>query len=140
MAARTGKTTGTPKKGAKNASPQKPAVAASALPLTAENRTNTRSSEVKISPKNGRPLVGAAAMGAGPGRPRGVPNKATAELRDMIRQALDKAGGVKYLEWLSLKRPESFTTLLGKILPTKIEGSVALTVADLVTQAAKDDK
>ena len=32
---------------------------------------------------------------AGPGRPKGVPNKATAAIKDMIVQALDKACELK---------------------------------------------
>jgi hypothetical protein len=35
-----------------------------------------------------RKPTGAAAMGAGPGRPKGVPNKVTTEFRETIRQLL----------------------------------------------------
>lgn len=139
MAARTGKTTGTPKKGAKNASPQKPVVAPSASPTPTEK-------PVVADPKLGKPAVRFAKSGrplsgnAGKGRPPGVPNKIAMELRDMIRLALEEEGGVQYLRWLSRAKAESFSSLVSKILPTKIEGTVAMTVADLVTQAAKDDK
>lgn len=75
-------------------------------------------------------------MGAGPGRPKGVPNKVTIELRDMIRQALDAEGGVDYLRWASRSKPESFMSLLGRILPTKIEGEVSVKLADLLAEAA----
>ncbi|HEX7129119.1 MAG TPA: hypothetical protein VF217_03505 [Rhodanobacteraceae bacterium] len=33
----------------------------------------------------------------GPGRPKGVPNKITADVKAMILAALDKAGGAEYL-------------------------------------------
>lgn len=36
-----------------------------------------------------RKPTGAAAMGAGPGRPKGVPNKATTEFRETVRKLLD---------------------------------------------------
>lgn len=34
---------------------------------------------------------------AGKGRPKGVPNKFTADVKAMILAALDKAGGAEYL-------------------------------------------
>lgn len=47
-----------------------------------------------------RPLVGAAAMGAGPGRPKGVPNKATRAFRDTVNRLLeDNSENVS--QWLS---------------------------------------
>lgn len=33
----------------------------------------------------------------GPGRPKGVPNKLTSDVKAMILAALDKAGGAEYL-------------------------------------------
>jgi hypothetical protein len=44
------------------------------------------SSEVS---KTKRKPTGAAAMGPGPGRPKGVPNKVTVEFRETVRQLLD---------------------------------------------------
>jgi len=55
------------------------------------------------------------------GRPPG-PNKITKELRHMIREALDKAGGVEYLARQAEENPGPFMALVGKILPTKIVG------------------
>jgi hypothetical protein len=39
-----------------------------------------------------RKPTGAAAMGAGPGRPKGIPNKATTEFRQTITELLQKNG------------------------------------------------
>ena len=55
--------------------------------------------------------------GAGPGRPRGSANKLNRALREMILQALDKAGGVAYLTRQADANPAAFMALLGKVLP-----------------------
>ena len=39
--------------------------------------------------KTKRKPTGAAAMGAGPGRPKGVPNKVTVEFRETVRKVLE---------------------------------------------------
>jgi hypothetical protein len=39
--------------------------------------------------KTKRKPTGAAAMGAGPGRPKGMPNKVTTEFRETVRKLLD---------------------------------------------------
>lgn len=59
-----------------------------------------------------------------PGKPKGAVNKTTAELKDMIRKALDNAGGVEYLTERALdpKTASSFLTLLGKVLPMTVSG------------------
>lgn len=40
--------------------------------------------------KTKRKPSGAAALGAGPGRPKGVPNKATTAFRETVQQLLDR--------------------------------------------------
>lgn len=59
---------------------------------------------------------------AGPGRPKGVPNKSTTAIKEMIVQALDKAGGVNYLLNQAEENPTAFMTLVGKVLPMQITG------------------
>lgn len=74
---------------------------------------------------------------AGKGRPKGVPNKATAAIKDMITQALDKAGGVDYLVEQARENPGPFLALVGKVLPLQVTGDKDNPVA-LVTMLPSD--
>lgn len=67
----------------------------------------------------------AAPPNAGKGRKKGVPNKATKELKEMILKALDGAGGVDYLEARARdpKTASAFLTLVGKVLPMTVQGA-----------------
>lgn len=58
----------------------------------------------------------------GPGRPKGVPNKINGQLRDMILQALDGAGGVEYLQKQAEQNPNAFMSLIGRVLPLQVSG------------------
>jgi hypothetical protein len=69
----------------------------------------------------------------GSGRKEGTPNKTTALLKDAVIQAATKAGQnidakskdclVTYLEKQAEDSPPAFMTLLGKVLPTQVEGT-----------------
>lgn len=63
----------------------------------------------------------------GPGRPKGVPNKTTTQLKEAILQAAEQAGGetgmVGYLQTQAEENPQSFLPLLGKVLPMTLHGS-----------------
>lgn len=65
---------------------------------------------------------------AGMGRPKGVPNKTTALLKDAILKAAQAAGGggangmASYLEGQAKLNPGPFMALLGKVLPMQIAG------------------
>jgi hypothetical protein len=56
------------------------------------------------------------------GRKKGTPNKVTGELKDMILQALGRAGGVTYLTARAKDNPAAFLTLVGKVLPLQVTG------------------
>lgn len=56
------------------------------------------------------------------GRKRGVPNKTTSELKDMILQALSNAGGVEYLQARAKDTPTAFLSLVGRVLPLQVQG------------------
>lgn len=61
------------------------------------------------------------------GSRKGVPNKNTAQLKDMILGALDRSGGVDYLVERANdpKTASAFLTLVGKVLPMTIAGDPA---------------
>lgn len=56
------------------------------------------------------------------GRVKGTPNKITGQIKDMILQALDAAGGADYLKTQAEKSPAAFLTLVGKVLPLQLTG------------------
>jgi hypothetical protein len=58
---------------------------------------------------------------AGKGRPKGVPNKTTAALKDLILQALANKGGVAYLELQADENPNAFLALVGRVLPVQLK-------------------
>lgn len=62
-------------------------------------------------------------MPVSPGRPKGVPNKMTAEVKQMILDALDSAGGVAYLADKAESHPAAFLSLVGKVLPLQVNGA-----------------
>ena len=68
-------------------------------------------------------VPGSAAKPPGGSR-KGKPNKHTAELKDMILGALDKAGGVEYLTERAQdpRTASAFLTLVGKTLPMTVKG------------------
>lgn len=70
----------------------------------------------KSNPKRGGYREGA-------GRPKGVPNKLTADVKSMILGALSDVGGQKYLARQAEENPGPFLTLLGKVLPMQVTGA-----------------
>lgn len=65
------------------------------------------------------------------GRQKGTPNKTTALLKDSILKAAELAGKdfgedglVSYLEAQAKLNPGPFMALLGKVLPTQVEGDM----------------
>lgn len=68
---------------------------------------------------------GAAAMGPGPGRPKGSANKTTTAIKEAVVEAFEKAGGVDYLVKLASEDPKTFCGLVGKVIPLQVEGTGA---------------
>lgn len=78
------------------------------------------------------------------GRPAGTPNKINAEIRDMIREALDGVGGVSYLIQQASDNPVAFMTLIGKVIPSDVKISLVTPEARVfpmgLTEEAHDDR
>jgi hypothetical protein len=72
------------------------------------------------------PKLGPNRGNAGKGRPKGSPNKITADLKRAILEAAEAAGGeggtVGYLTRQADENPTAFLTLIGKVLPTTLAG------------------
>jgi hypothetical protein len=58
----------------------------------------------------------------GAGRPKGSLDKGGRLIREMVCDALDRAGGVDYLQRQADDKPVAFLTLLGKVLPIQVTG------------------
>jgi hypothetical protein len=55
------------------------------------------------------------------GRKKGVVNKTTADIKEMINNALHLAGGEDYLVRQADENPVAFMGLIGKILPKQVD-------------------
>lgn len=77
------------------------------------------------------------------GRVKGTPNKATAELKEMILNALDMAGGESYLMYQAMNNPGPFLQLVGKVLPLQVAGgdgkNLKIEIVTAVPEAEPDE-
>lgn len=69
------------------------------------------------------------------GRQKGVTNKVTKDLKDMILGALETRGGQKWLEAQMDENPSAFLTLLGKIVPKDLKVEVREGLAEAIRKA-----
>jgi hypothetical protein len=76
--------------------------------------THSSAPKSKVEASRKRPKTG--------GRTKGTPNKTTKELKDIILNALDGAGGQTYLETVAKSHPAAFLSLVGKVLPLQVAG------------------
>ena len=58
-----------------------------------------------------------------PGKPKGAQTKITKQLKEMILGALDDAGGQAYLLEQARNEPKAFLALIGRVLPTTLQGT-----------------
>lgn len=71
------------------------------------------------------------------GRQKGVTNKLTADVKEMVLAALTGVGGQEYLELQAMRNPQAFMSLLGKIMPSQIDlnAKVSKTIITVVSFA-----
>jgi hypothetical protein len=85
------------------------------------------SSTENVPEKETKRYLGIGKGTPGPGRKKGVPNKVATNLKKAIIEAGERAGGeeglVGYLTNLAKTNSSAFAILLGKVVPTVLEGS-----------------
>lgn len=77
---------------------------------------------------------------AGMGRKKGVPNKHTKAIKEMILGALSDVGGQEYLAEQAIENPVAFMGLIAKVIPSEIKSQVegALSIS-VITGVPADD-
>lgn len=61
---------------------------------------------------------------AGAGRPKGVKNKVTRDIKEAVLQAFEEGGGKGWLMQQMIENPTAFMTLIGKIIPTQVQAEM----------------
>lgn len=87
-----------------------------------------------MSEKQSNKSNGRGGKRAGAGRPSGALDKGNAALREMILGALSGIGGQGYLERVAESHPAAFMSLLGRVLPTTLDGEIK--IKDLAQELA----
>jgi len=76
----------------------------------------------------------------GPGRPKGVPNKVTANVRAALEASLGPDGGLSFFKRLRVKYPEEYSRLVGKLLPLQLTGKDGDSLTIVVENLAEPRK
>lgn len=79
------------------------------------------------------------------GRPKGSKNRVTADIRKMIDESLDMAGGAKYLAEQANLNPQAYLSLIGKALPRDYnlggqeDNPIVHRIEQVIVDPAEDD-
>jgi hypothetical protein len=60
----------------------------------------------------------------GPGRPKGMPNKSTTAIKEMLLASLDSVGGQDYFKRQAEENPNAYMSLIGKIIPSEVKNQI----------------
>jgi hypothetical protein len=74
---------------------------------------------------------------AGPGRPKGRPNKTTASAKEAFALAFEEMGGYKALMAWGKKNPNNFYPLFAKLIPIDLNASVDMNTTTIVRRELK---
>lgn len=79
---------------------------------------------------------------AGAGRPKGVPNKTTASVKDALEQCFNKLGGVEFLKDWAEANPTEFVKAWSKLLPNgmHLEMTHRVSLEELITGSIEEKK
>lgn len=72
-------------------------------------------------------------------RPVGSTNKNTTAIKDMLRSALERKGGVEYFMKQADENPQAFMSLLGKTIPADVNNHVLLSFFDSYAKEIRDE-
>jgi hypothetical protein len=61
--------------------------------------------------------------GAGPGRPKGVPNKVSGLAKDAVARVFEEIGGVENMAEWARENQTAFYNLYSKLLPLQVNGA-----------------
>lgn len=61
---------------------------------------------------------------AGKGRQKGVPNKVTNDVRQMLLASLNNVGGQAYLEEQAIANPKAYLSLISKVIPQEVKSQI----------------
>lgn len=74
----------------------------------------------------------------GPGRPKGSKNRLSLAVRDMVEEALEGVGGVEYLKTQAIANPNAFLSLIAKLMPTELSGSLSVIHEDALASLERN--
>lgn len=73
------------------------------------------------------------------GRPKGATNKLTRTIKEAIELSFEKVGGADYLARMAVEQPAAYMSLLGKVLPTQIDGNLSIVGLPSITLGVQPD-
>lgn len=73
------------------------------------------------------------------GRPKGSTNHQAMAIKEMLRAALDKVGGLDYFVKQAQENPTAFMTLIGKTIPADVNLAVSKTAWEAIDEAEHAD-
>lgn len=60
--------------------------------------------------------------GAGPGRPKGIPNKVSGLAKDAVAKVFEEIGGIAQMAEWAKENPTPFYNIYAKLLPLQVAG------------------